>query len=141
MYTAALLALAPIAAQAAAQSARWPVFNLRANVTEAYVGAAGKDIDNREYWHNAPIGQSAPGEITGPLFDNSECSPARAGMNAHGKYLHLQSGNVRTPLIPGRSVLRALPLLLESHFNWQVRALGDDGRQQKQDEDCAKEPG
>jgi hypothetical protein len=95
MYTTALLLLAPIAAQAA-QSARWPVFNLRANVTQKYVGAVGKDIDTREYWHNAPIGQSSPGEITGPLFDNSECSPVRAGMNAHGKYLDCQSGNVRT---------------------------------------------
>lgn len=92
MYTKALLALAPIAAQAA-QSARWPVFNLRANVTEHYVGAPGDG--SREYWHNAPIGESSDGDVTGPLFDNSECSPVRAGMNAHGKFLHLQSGNVR----------------------------------------------
>jgi hypothetical protein len=93
MYTAALLALAPIAAQAAAQSARWPVFNLRANVTEQYTGYTQ---NSRAEWHNAPIGQSAEGAIGGPLFDDSECSPSRAGMNAHGKYLHLQSGNVRT---------------------------------------------
>jgi hypothetical protein len=82
MYTTILLALAPIAAQAAAQSAHWPVFNLRANVTQQYTGAVA---DSRGYWHNAPIGESSDGDVSGPLFDNSECSPVRAGMNAHGK--------------------------------------------------------
>jgi hypothetical protein len=44
MYTKALLVLAPVAAQAAAaQSARWPVFNLRANVTEQYIGYGSPD--------------------------------------------------------------------------------------------------
>ena len=90
MYAKVLFALAPIAAQAA-QSARWPVFNLRANITEQYKGAVA---DSREYWHNAPIGQSAEGDVGGPLFGNSECS-VRIGLNAHGKYLDLQSGYVR----------------------------------------------
>jgi hypothetical protein len=93
MYTKALLALAPIAAQAA-QSARWPVFNLRANVTEQYSGYSQTE-DSREIWHNAPIGESSKGDIGGPLFDNSECSPSRAGMNDHGKYLDVQLGIVR----------------------------------------------
>jgi hypothetical protein len=86
MYTAALLALAPIAAQAAAQSARWPVFNLRANVTEQY-GNYGplKDLDRREIWHNAPLEQGARGAVTGPLLgDNNDCA-VRAGLNEHGK--------------------------------------------------------
>ena len=91
MHATILLALAPIAAQAAAQSARWPVFNLRANITEQYKGAVA---DSREYWHNAPIGQSAEGDVGGPLFGNSECS-VRIGLNAHGKYLDLKSGYVR----------------------------------------------
>jgi hypothetical protein len=94
MHAAVLLILAPIAAQAAAQSARWPAFNLRANVTEQYKGAVE---DSRGYWHNAPIGESSDGDVSGPLFGNSECSPVRAGMNAHGKYLDLQSGHVKIP--------------------------------------------
>lgn len=82
MYTKALLALAPIAAQAA-QSARWPVFNLRANVTEQYIGYGPEDWDRRDFWHNAPLTGSGGGDITGPLVDN-ECSQ-RAGLNDHGK--------------------------------------------------------
>lgn len=81
MYTKALLALAPIAAQAA-QSARWPVFNLRANVTEQYVGYGSPDWDRRDFWHNAALSGSGVGDITGPLVDN-ECSQ-RAGLNDHG---------------------------------------------------------
>jgi hypothetical protein len=80
MYTAALLALAPIAAQAAAQSARWPVFNLRANVTQQYSGYVQDSVSQ---WHNAPFGPSGGGDITGPLVD-VECNQ-RAGMNDHGK--------------------------------------------------------
>lgn len=80
MYTAALLILAPIAAQAA-QSARWPVFNLRANVTEQYEGYSP---NSRELWHNAPLelggGDST---VTGPLVDE-ECNQ-RAELNDHGK--------------------------------------------------------
>jgi len=82
MYTAALLVLAPIAAQAA-QSARWPVFNLRANVTEEYKGY-GYDHNSREFWHNAPLELGGGGPITGPLVDE-ECSQ-RAVLSAHGKY-------------------------------------------------------
>jgi len=94
MYTAALLALAPIAAQAAAQSVRWPVFNLRANVTESYTGYTQQQ-DGRELWHNAPIGQSAEGDIRGPLFENNDCN-SRAGMNDHGKYFRVPVGHLRT---------------------------------------------
>jgi hypothetical protein len=82
MYTKALLALAPIAAQAA-QSARWPVFNLRANITEQYHGYGSPDLDSRAYWHNAPLSASGGGDITGPLVDE-ECT-GRAGLNDHGK--------------------------------------------------------
>lgn len=81
MYTKALLALAPIAAQAA-QSARWPLFTLRANVTEQYTGYGSSDP--RQLWHNAPIGQLGAGDIQGPLFDN-DCTQLRAGMDDHGK--------------------------------------------------------
>lgn len=81
MYTKALLALAPIAAQAA-QSARWPVFNLRANVTEQYVGYGSPDWDRRDFWHNVALSASGTGDVTGPLVDN-ECSH-RAGLNDHG---------------------------------------------------------
>jgi hypothetical protein len=134
MYTAALLALAPIAAQAAAQSARWPVFNLRANVTEQYTGYTQ---NSRAEWHNAPIGQSAEGAIGGPRV--------LAFARRHERPWQVPPPPIwkcqNPPLISGRPLLPALPLLLESHFNWQVRALGDDGRQQAQDEDCAKEPG
>ena len=85
MYSKALLALAPVAAQAA-QSARWPVFNLRANVTEQYIGYGAEDWDRREFWHNAPIGEASKGDVTGPLFDVTECrTPVRAGLNDHGK--------------------------------------------------------
>lgn len=77
MHIKALLALAPIAAQAA-QSARWPVFNLRANVTQQYSG-----YGNAQLWHNAPLSASGGGDITGPLVDQ-ECSQ-RAGMDDHGK--------------------------------------------------------
>jgi hypothetical protein len=94
MYTAALLALAPIAAQAAAHSVRWPVFNLRANVTESYTGYT-QEQDGRELWHNAPIGQSAEGDVGGPLFENNDCN-ARAGMNDHGKYFRVPVGHLRT---------------------------------------------
>jgi hypothetical protein len=84
MYTAALLALAPIAAQAA-QSARWPVFNLRANVTQQfhYYGSAG--VDTRAHWHNAPLTASGGGDITGPLVDEDSTCTARAGLTDHGK--------------------------------------------------------
>ena len=85
MHATILLALAPIAAQAAAQSARWPVFNLRANVTEQYVGYGDESWDRRQFWHNAPFTQSGGGEITGPLVDE-ECNQ-RAGLNEHGKYM------------------------------------------------------
>lgn len=86
MYTKALLVLAPVAAQAAAaQSTRWPVFNLRANVTEQYIGYGDESWDRRQFWHNAPFTQSGGGEITGPLVDE-ECSQ-RAGLNDHGKCL------------------------------------------------------
>lgn len=92
MYTKALLVLAPVAAQAAAaQSAPWPVFNLRANVTEQYIGYGQEDWDRRQFWHNAPFTQSGGGEITGPLVDN-ECSQ-RAGLNDHGKYMQLPTWN------------------------------------------------
>jgi len=93
MYTAALLALAPIAAQAAAHSARWPVFNLRANVTESYIGYTTQQ-DARDLWHNAPIGATSDGDNPGPLFDN-DCT-VHAGMNDHGKYLDRHSGHLRT---------------------------------------------
>lgn len=93
MYTAALLALAPIAAQAA-QATRWPVFNLRANVTEEYFGYTEQQ-SGRELWHNAPLGESSKGDIGGPLFENNDCT-IRAGMNDHGKYLDLQFGHFRT---------------------------------------------
>ena len=81
MYTAVLLALAPIAAQAA-QSARWPVFNLRANVTEDYKGYG---LNSRATWHNAPLelGGTGGGAITGPLA-NEECLQ-RATLNDHGR--------------------------------------------------------
>jgi hypothetical protein len=81
MYTTVLLALAPIAAQAA-QSARWPVFNLRANVTEDYKGYGS---NSRQTWHNAPLelGGTGGGAITGPLADK-ECIQ-RATLNDHGK--------------------------------------------------------
>jgi hypothetical protein len=79
MYTKVLLALAPIAAQAA-QSARWPVFNLRANVTEDYKGYGSH---SRETWHNAPLELGGGGSVTGPLVDE-ECSQ-RAVLNDHGK--------------------------------------------------------
>jgi hypothetical protein len=82
MYTKALLTLAPIAAQAA-QSTHWPVFNLRANVTEQYVGYGSPDWDRREFWHNAPLAESRDGEITGPLVD-ADCAQ-RTGLNDHGK--------------------------------------------------------
>jgi hypothetical protein len=82
MYTKALLALAPIVAQAA-QSARWPVFTLRANVTEQYIGYRNVDDDRRELWHNAPISGLGDGTITGPLVDE-ECNQ-RAGLNDHGR--------------------------------------------------------
>lgn len=91
MYTTVLLALAPIAAQAAAQSARWPVFNLRANVTEQYVGYGSPDWDRRDFWHNAPIAGSSDGEITGPLIDD-DCTYQRAGLNDHGKQLPIALG-------------------------------------------------
>ena len=95
MYTKALLVLAPVAAQAAAaQSARWPVFNLRANVTENYIGYGDESWDRRQFWHNAPFTQSGGGEITGPLVDE-ECNQ-RAGLNDHGKYLY--SGSRKVPL-------------------------------------------
>jgi hypothetical protein len=126
MYTAALLALAPIAAQAAAQSTRWPVFNLRANITEQYDGAV---TDSRGYWHNAPIGESNTGDVGGPLFDNSECSPVRAGLNDHGKYLCPPIWTFQNvTLISSRPVLQALHLLPEIHHYWHVRTIGDDGR-------------
>jgi hypothetical protein len=83
MYTKALLALAPIATQAA-QSARWPVFNLRANVTEQYIGYGPQDRDRREFWHNAPLEQGSPGDVTGPLFEDNDCT-VRTGLNNHGK--------------------------------------------------------
>jgi len=115
MYTKALLALVPVAAQAA-QSARWPVFNLRANVTEQYIGYGAQDWDRRDFWHNAPIGESSQGDVTGPLFDDSECgAPVRAGLNDHGKrsnvrisdlFVNLQqvrtsnlTSSTRTPLL------------------------------------------
>jgi hypothetical protein len=79
MYTTALLILAPIAAQAA-QSARWPVFNLRANVTQDYTGYG---LNTRATWHNAPLELGGGGPITGPLVDE-ECSQ-RAVLSAHGK--------------------------------------------------------
>jgi hypothetical protein len=82
MYTAALLALAPIAAQAA-QSARWPVFNLRANVTQKFHYYGSSDVDTRAHWHNAPLSASGGGDITGPLVDQ-DCT-IRAGLNDHGK--------------------------------------------------------
>jgi len=80
MYTKALLALAPIAAQAA-QSARWPVFTLRANVTQPYQGYGSEDP--RQLWHNAPLELGGGDGITGPLADQ-ECLQ-RAVMNDHGK--------------------------------------------------------
>ena len=80
MYTKALLILAPIAAQAA-QYARWPVFTLRANVTQQYQGYGSQDP--RQLWHNAPLEIGGGGEITGPLVDE-KCSH-RAGLNDHGK--------------------------------------------------------
>lgn len=83
MYTKALLVLAPIAAQAA-QSARWPVFNLRANVTQQYVGYGSPDWDRRNFWHNAPLTGSADGQVTGPLVDD-DCTYQRVGLNDHGK--------------------------------------------------------
>ena len=70
--------MAPIAAQAA-QSARWPVFNLRANVTEDYKGYPNA----RQTWHNAPLELGGQSGITGPLADQ-ECLQ-RATLNAHGK--------------------------------------------------------
>ena len=82
MYAKVLFAFAPIAAQAA-QSARWPVFTRRANVTEKYVGYGDGRLDPRELWHNAPMGMSGGGDITGPLVDN-ECGQ-RAGKEDHGK--------------------------------------------------------
>jgi hypothetical protein len=81
MYTTVLLALAPIAAQAA-QSARWPVFNLRANVTEDYKGYYYTQENDREFWHNAPLELGGGGPITGPLVDQ-ECSQ-RAVLSDHG---------------------------------------------------------
>ena len=87
MYTKALLVLAPAAAQAAvaAQSARWPVFNLRANVTEQYIGYGSPDWDRRSFWHNAPLSESGDGQVTGPLVD-ADCS-VRVGLNDHGKLM------------------------------------------------------
>lgn len=82
MYTKALLLLAPIAAQAA-QTARWPVFNLRANVTEDYKGYGS---NSREAWHNAPLelgGTGGDNTATGPLVDQ-ECNQ-RAELNARGE--------------------------------------------------------
>ena len=79
MYTTALLILAPIAAQAA-QSARWPVFNLRANVTQDYTGYG---LNTRATWHNAPLELGGGDAFTGPLA-NEECLQ-RAGLNDHGK--------------------------------------------------------
>jgi hypothetical protein len=79
MYTTILLALAPIAAQAA-QSARWPVFNLRANVTEDYKGYVS---NSRQTWHNAPLELGGGSAVTGPLVDE-KCSQ-RAKLNDHGK--------------------------------------------------------
>lgn len=81
MHASALLILAPIAAQAA-QSARWPVFNLRANVTEDYKGYGS---NSRQTWHNAPLERGGGGAVTGPLVDE-ECSQ-RAKLNDHGEYL------------------------------------------------------
>jgi hypothetical protein len=144
MYTKALLVLAPVAAQAAtAQSARWPVFNLRANVTEQYIGYGQESWDRRQFWHNAPFTQSGGGEITGPLIDN-ECSLSqRAGLNDHGKYMQLlkwKCQNMNALLILNRSsVLRALHLLLKGHFYRPVRAHRARWQLQK-DQDRAKEP-
>ena len=143
MYTKALLVLAPVAAQAAtAQSARWPVFNLRANVTEQYIGYGQESWDRRQFWHNAPFTQSGGGEITGPLVDN-ECNRQRAGLNDHGKYMQLlkwKCQNMNALLILNRSsVLRALFVLLKSHFQRPVRAHRASCRLQK-DQDRAKEP-
>lgn len=142
MYTKALLVLAPVAAQAAAaQSARWPVFNLRANVTEQYIGYGSPDWDRRQFWHNAPFTQSGGGEITGPLVDE-ECSQ-RAGLNDHGKYMRPETWkcqNMNALLILSRSsILLALLLLLKGHYHRPVRAYGARCRR-LQDENCAKEP-